>query len=187
MLACDYLLYYPFIDGDNTDEQTLDNTVTLPRYADGENISAFLVAQGSYTGGQNFTLRYTNSDGVSDRYTNKCAINTAGNTATIGNSGVANNQFGWKIPLQYGDKGIRSIEGITFRAAVGGIFALVLVRPLNYIRLSEASIPGDHNFFIEEGFRLSRVYDGAYINYLACPSGSLSGVLINGYQKFIWG
>jgi hypothetical protein len=183
----DYLLYYPFIDGDTTDEQTFDNTVTLPRYTTGEGVRAFLVAQGVYSGGQKFTLNYTNSDGVAGRISIATNVNTAGNTATIANSGVSAGNFGWSIPLAYGDKGIRSVEGITFFGAIGGIFALVLAYPINTTICLENNITSEREFFIDSAFGGGRIYDGAYLNYICLPNGSLASILVNGFQEFIWG
>jgi hypothetical protein len=34
LTLCDFLLYYPSVDDSVLDVQTLDNTVTLPRYTD---------------------------------------------------------------------------------------------------------------------------------------------------------
>ena len=39
----DLLGYYPLIDGDSTDLQEADNTLTLPRYTDGEGVGLVIV------------------------------------------------------------------------------------------------------------------------------------------------
>ena len=60
----DYLLYYPFVDGDDTDVQAMDNTVTLPRYTDGAGVQMMAVCVAPTTGGGSFTVTYINQDGV---------------------------------------------------------------------------------------------------------------------------
>ena len=134
----DYLMYYPFIDGDSTDEQILTTTTTLPRYTSGVGVMAMLIAQGGYTGGQNVVINYTNSDGVANRITTPMLTNTVGITASslstvpLGTQVTASRTYGWPfIPLVGNDKGIRSVQSITFHEApIGGVHALVLVEPI---------------------------------------------------------
>ena len=114
-------------------------------------------------------------------------MNTSGNTATIANSGNAVGNFGWAIPLAQGDTGIRSVQSITFLGAVGGIFSLVLCKPMSLLSLLENSITSEKDFFLEDGFRISEIKDGAYLNFICLPGATLASVLINGYNEFIWG
>ena len=39
----DYLMFYPLIDGDSTDQQDMDNTAVLPRYQDGVGVQLMLL------------------------------------------------------------------------------------------------------------------------------------------------
>jgi hypothetical protein len=66
-LLCDYLLYYPFIDMDSTEEQILDNPVSLPRYVDGNGVYAVLVASATFIGGARVSINYTNQSGITER------------------------------------------------------------------------------------------------------------------------
>jgi hypothetical protein len=43
LTLCDFLLYYPSVDDSVLDVQTLDNTVTLPRYQDGKGVQVIAV------------------------------------------------------------------------------------------------------------------------------------------------
>jgi hypothetical protein len=62
-ILLDYLLYYPFVDGDAVGEdQDLANSVSLPRYASGENVSVMGVCQAPTVGGGAFTFNYVDSD-----------------------------------------------------------------------------------------------------------------------------
>ena len=54
MTLCDYLLYYPSCDDSTTDPQTMDNSVTLPRYTDGKGVQMLAVSVAGRTGGQQF-------------------------------------------------------------------------------------------------------------------------------------
>lgn len=187
-ILCDYLLYYPFIDMDSTDEQTLTNSVSLPRYADGAGVQAFLVAQGSYVGGQAFTINYTNQSGVAGRVSQSVVTNNSTFTSTLVNAGIAAvaNGRGPFIPLQDGDTGIRSVQSITFLAPNGGIAALVLCVPLVNFNLRAITSPSEI-CYLSDRPELARVYDGACVNMIAmAPTGSLSGVPIFGELTFIW-
>lgn len=71
-LSCkllDYIGFYPFIDESVLDEQFMDNTTLLPRYSDGVGVQIMPVVVAGQTGGQTFTVNYTNSEGVSGRVT----------------------------------------------------------------------------------------------------------------------
>lgn len=60
LMLCDYLIYYPTVEDGTTDEQVMDNTVTLPRYTDGKGVQMMAVTISSRTGGQQFSVKYTN-------------------------------------------------------------------------------------------------------------------------------
>lgn len=189
LMLCDYLLYYPFIDGDSTEEQTLDNTVTLPRFTTGAGVQAILVAQGSYVGNAAVSINYTNSAGVAGRVSPTFQTNTAAFAATLltGGTGVGNS--GPFIPLQAGDYGIRSVESITFSAPNGGICALVLVKPIVETTITEVTAtfatPSEQSNFLNE-FNGNQIEDGAYLNFLCLPNGSISGSVLQGYLSTIW-
>lgn len=128
-MLMDYLLYYPFIDTDAAgEEQLLDNTVTIPRYDAGQVIA---IAQSASSAVGQFTMSYTNQDGVAGR--------TSQNTFTLatitggGQSLISNASAAGTLPfvgLQTGDTGVKSIESVTFTAAGGGLVCLVIVKPL---------------------------------------------------------
>lgn len=187
LLCLDYILYYPFIDGDSTDEQFLDNTVTLPRYVDGAGVKAFVVAQGSYIGGAQFSINYTNQDGVAGRVSQLCTSNTSGFSGTLISSGVAAGTFGWNIPLQNGDTGIRSVESFTFLSANGGIFSLVLAKDLGAVAIREANVPAEKDFLMDTGLNMPEIVDGAYLNFLALGSASLAAQPFYGSMQIVWG
>jgi hypothetical protein len=189
LMLCDYVLYYPFIDGDDTGVQTLDNTVTLPRYTDGKGVKAMLVSQGSYTGNVTFSITYTNQDGVGGRVSPLCTTNTAALAATIVNAGTAAGTSGPFIPMQSGDYGIRSVESITFTSPNGGILSLVLVKPIVETGMSEVTAtfatPSQYENFYDF-VTANQIEDGAYLNFICLPNASLSAAVVSGIIITTW-
>jgi hypothetical protein len=188
-ILCDYLLYYPFIDMDEVGEQVLMNTVSLPRYESGEGVKVMLVAQGNYVGNQSFFITYTNQDGVSGRTSATVVSNVAtfigslvNGSDTFGISG----RTGPFIPLQGNDRGVRSIQSITFNGPNGGIGALVLVKPIAQTMLRELTAPVERDFFIDIP-SMPRILDGAYLNYLILPSNTIAARAITGTLDLVWG
>lgn len=185
-ILCDYLLYYPTTDDGTTDEQVMDNTVTLPRYTDGLGVQILAVTVGPRTGGQSFTIKYTNSDGVANRITSAVIQNTStvlgsitgSNTATIN----ASNPF---IGLQGEDKGVRSIESVTMLGADVGLMSLILVKPLVQTCFREITVPYEKDFLIPTS-DLIRIYDNAFLSFICLPLGTLAATTLRGDLKVIW-
>lgn len=77
LILLDYLGFYPFIDESVTDKQFTDNTVTLPRYADGDGVQIMPVVVAGQTGG-GCSSAYTNEHGESGRITRSRDDDTVG-------------------------------------------------------------------------------------------------------------
>lgn len=187
-MVCDYLLYYPLIDMDSTDTQTLDNsTARLPRYTTGVGVQAFLVATQPYIGGATFQISYTNHLGEAGHISKITLTNTATFIGTLVNSGTAGLiNFGPFVQLQQGDLGIRSVENITFLASNGGLASLVLVRPIVYALTREAKAYMEIDY-IKDRSSTPIISDDAYLNFLCMPSGSIAAIPIVGAITTIWG
>ena len=186
MMLLDYLFYYPFIDEGSTDEQLLDNTQSLTRYADGEGVQVMAVSVAGRTGGQTFQFSYTNSDGVAGRTSQTVIENAVSVNGSIVTSDRANaNARGPFVPLQAGDTGVRSIESVTMNGADVGLFALVLVKPLAQLSLRGIDAPVEVNYFTDFG-QLPTIVDDAYLNFIACPSGSLAATALHGDVTVVW-
>lgn len=181
----DYLMFYPLVDMDSTDEQELFQTATLPRYADGDGVKAFLVATNPYIGGATFWITYTNQDGVSGQQSRVETSNTTTFIGTIIHSGTHANASGPFIRLAPGDTGIRSVQSITFLAPNGGLAALVLAKPIAVAATSEIAACAEWDYLTMKP-TLPRLMDGAYINMICCPNGSFSAVPITGLMTVIW-
>lgn len=188
MILCDYLLYYPTIDEAVTDPQDMDNTTTLPRYTDGEGVQMIAVTLAARTGGQQFTVSYTNSDGVAGRTSKVMTENTSSVIGTICTTVLTptnNTSGGPFIGLQDGDSGVRSVESVTMLGSDTGLFAIVLVKPLTetQIRGIDAPVEKDH---LLHGVVLPRIYDDAFLGYLCLPQGTLAATALLGNTKVIW-
>lgn len=189
-MLLDYLLYYPFVDMGTNDEQVMDNAVSLPRYADGVGVQMMAVSVASGTGlGPSFTVNYTNSDGVSGRTSQTITLGaaTANGSILCGHGGlsttVVNTPF---IGLQNGDKGVRSIQSVTFPSTLDvGLFALVLVKPLMTSTFFENTSPIETEL-ITHTSGLPKIYDDAYLNLIMCPAASVSGFQFFGDIETVW-
>lgn len=186
MMLLDYLFYYPTIGEDTTDEQILDNSQTLTRYQDGEGVRIMAVSVSSRTGGQTFSVKYTNSLGISNRVTKVTSQNATsiiGSIITSERTTVG--QSGAFLPLQDGDTGVRSIQSITMNGVDVGLFTLILVKPIAETYILDITAPVEVDYFIDK-HQIEKIYDDAYLSYIVKPSGSLNGVLLTGTLKTIY-
>lgn len=189
MILCDYLLYYPFVDEGTVDEeQVMDNTVALPRYTDGEGVQMMAVVVAGGTGlPARFSVNYTNQAGVAARTSALCQLGTQVVNGTIATSARATAFcFGPFIPLQVGDTGVRSIEGVTFtNGGDVGLITLVLVKPLADLSILNITAPVEVDYLLDRP-SLPRIVDDAYLNFICLANGSLSAAPIHGDITTTW-
>lgn len=186
----DYLMFYPFVDMGTPDSQAMTNVQTLPRYTTGAGVEimAVLVAPHGLAG-DTFFVTYTNQDGIAGRVTPLHSMSTAisvnGTILTTQQTGAG--RFGPFMTLQSGDTGVRSIEAVQCTAGTDvGLFTLVLVQPLAEMTVRGIDAPTEKDFYLEAGGKLPRIVDDAYLNFITCPNGSLTGVPLFGDATFIW-
>lgn len=189
MKLMDYIGFYGFIDESVLDEQFLDNTTPLPRYADGAGVQMMPVVVAGQTGGQPFTVNYTNQDGVAGRISNTVTMSAQFVNGTILHSvqaAAANENNGPFLPLQRGDTGVRSVQSVTM-GGIGdvGLFSLVLVKPLASISLRGIDAPTEIDYLTDMA-SMPEIKDDAYLNFLALPNGTLSGAPIIGVIETTW-
>lgn len=187
MILCDYLLYYPFIDMGSNDDQALTNGVALPRYTDGDGVQVMAVMTNpQVTGGVTFNFDYVNQDGAA-KTSQTVTCNTATAIGSLINTASATNRASSPfVPLADLDTGVRSIS--TVRMAAGtdvGLICLVLVKPLATIQIVGIDAPVEVDYFANMP-SLPVVQDGAYLNFIALPRGSLAATAIHGDATFIW-
>lgn len=187
MMLLDYLLYYPTIDDAETGAQVMDNSVTLPRYTDGKGVQMMAVTLATRTGGQTFTVTYTNSDGVAGRTSQTVIQNTSTAPGTITTSSLIVNAGTGSpfIGLQSGDKGVRSIQSVQMNGSDTGLFAIILVKPLAETTIREITAPVEVDYLLNKS-ELPRVYDDAFLGYICMPNGTLSGTTLMGNVKVVW-
>lgn len=186
----DYLMFYPFVDMGTSDAQALDNTQVLTRYTDGEGVQimAVLVAPHGLAG-DTFFCTYTNQDGTAGRvtplHTMSTAISVNGTILTTQRTGAG--RFGPFMALQDTDTGVRSIESVQCTAGTDvGLFTLVLVKPLAEMTVREITAPSEIDPYLMAGGKVPRIVDDAYLNFISCPNGSLTGVPLFGDMSFAW-
>lgn len=185
-MLLDYLLYYPFIDGDTGETQPLDNTVMLPRYEDGRGVMVMPVCAAPTLATGAFTFEYINQAGeVRTSPVNYVASSTP---LTIATAGVAHLSSSLTQPfcaLASGDTGVRQINSVTWSAQAGGLFNLVLVLPIATAAIREA------NTMTEVAYIAHRpappiIEDGAYLNLIVRVAGSPATSTTTGYASFAW-
>lgn len=187
LMLLDYLLFYPLVDMDSTDDQFFDNTVTLPRYVTGEDVQMMLIATNPYIGGAYFNITYTNSEGVSGRVTRPLLSNSYANISTIVHSGpIGYGSFSPFVPLVPGDKGVRSVESITFLSPNGGLAALVLCHTIARCYTRETNAAAEWDFILMKGNLLPEIKDGAYLNFICSSASSAVRGTLHGQIETVW-
>lgn len=182
----DYVLYYPFVDGDDTDVQVMDNSVVLPRYEDGEGVMVMAVAVAPSTGGGRFTFEYVSQDGVTRTSPAQVCSTTAAGITSIATSqqAVAGSAGGPWLTLASGDTGVRSITSVQFSVPNGGLLSLVLVQPLADIAIRAINTMSEMEWVTMRSAP-PRVLDGAYLNLIVNCAATIVGSLA-GYADFVW-
>ena len=177
MQLMDYIGFYGFIDESVTDEQPLDNTLAPTRYQDGRGVMLMPIVVAGQTGGQTFTVNYTNSDGVSGRITPPVRMGTQALNGTV-----------LFLPLQGNDSGVRSVQSVTI-GGVGdvGLFSLVMVKPLATLALRGIDAPTEVDYLTDCGTSLPNIIDDAYLNFVVLPVGTLAAAQILGTIETTWG
>jgi hypothetical protein len=185
-ILCDYLLYYPSIEDAETGIQAMDNSLTLPRYTTGEGVEMMAVTISSRTGGQTFTVNYTNSNGVAGRVSQTVTQNAVAAPGTITtsstNTASSGNPF---IGLQEGDTGVRSVESVQMNGPDTGFFALVLVKPLAVSTLIVRNTVYEKDLLLH-ATEMPIIYDGAYLSQILMAQANLSASALRGNFKFVW-
>ena len=188
-LLLDYLGFYGFVDESVTDEQFMDNTVGLTRYADGKGVQLMPVVVAGHTGGQPFTVKYVNQDGVAGRVTKTAVMGTQVTNGTILHSQQAGTAYvnnGPFLTLQAGDTGVRSVQSVTI-GGVGdvGLFALVLVKPLATFSLFGNDSATEVDYLVDTP-TLPEIQNNAYLNLVVLPNGQLAGSTLLGMLETTW-
>lgn len=192
-MLVDLLGFYPITTVTTTGAQTLNNTVTLPRYTTGAGVQAIVVpstVMGAAT--PTITLNYTNSAGTASRATPSTPALPLGNTAaavsSVVYSGTGSGKYGPFMPQANGDAGIRSVQSISLSASyVSGVLNLLLVKPLLTLPMTTIGVAAERDL-LNQVPSLPKVYDGACLAWMmyagaATPVNSP----FYGHLDFAWG
>jgi hypothetical protein len=179
MVAIDVLNVSGGLNGTVTTEQTTNlPTAALTRYTGGD---------GVFIGILIYALVGTTATTISVRYTNQAG--TANRVSTVTSfGGTGFRDFGRLIliPLQAGDTGVRSVEGVTLTATTGtaGNFGVCLFKPLMSFSLESTTGTMPLDAVSSGGMigSMAEFDDDACLNFLAFMSSAqaVNGALLLG-------
>lgn len=170
-MLVDMLGFYPITTVTTTGAQTLNNSVSLPRYTTGEGVRAILVPSTVMGAGTpTVTLGYTNSAGTASRATPSSPalplINATAPVSQVAYSGTGSGKYGPFLPLQSADAGIRSVQSVNFSATMtSGVMNLVLVKPLLTLPMTTIGVAAERDL-LNQVPSLPKVYDGACLQWM---------------------
>ena len=190
LMLVDLLGFYPITTVTTTGAQTLNNTVTLPRYTTGAGVQAFLTpstVMGAAT--PSLSIGYTNSAGVAGKATPATLPigNSAAAVTSIVYSGTGAGKFGPFMPLAAGDAGIRSVQSVTLSASyVSGVLNLVLAKPLLTLPITTLGVTAERDL-VNQFMAMPKIYDGACLAWIML-AGAATPVAapISGHLEFGW-
>jgi hypothetical protein len=171
MMLIDQLAVIPISSVTTTGAQTILGTQTLPRYADGKGVRAYIVpsvVMGAAT--PTVQLSYTNTSSVAGRLTPAAPslpiCNTAAPVGSIVYAGTGAGKYGPFIPLAAGDQGILSIQSVNLSASyVSGALNIVLCKPLLTLPITTVGVASERDL-VNQLPSMPRVYDGANLQWL---------------------
>ena len=168
-MLIDQLAVIPITTTTLTTAQTILGTQTLPRYADGKGVRAYLtpsVVMGAGT--PTVTLNYTNTNDVTGRVTPGILpiVNATSAVGSIAYSGTGAGKYGPFMPMAPGDQGLKSIQSVQFSATMtSGVMNIVLCKPLATIPITTVGVAGERDF-VNMLPSMPRIYDGANLQWL---------------------
>ncbi len=189
LFLLDYLLYYPFIDGDDASAQAMTNDVTLPRYEDGDGVKVMAVCVATATGNGQFTFDYINERGVAKTSPTQFCVG-AGTPPIVGQILSVPSAGSTQAALPFcglaaGDRGVRSITSVTWTTPNSGLMCLVLVKPLSFLNIREVSVQSEVQLVTQAPGPV-RILDGAYLNLAGYATGTLTATGVIGTISTIW-
>jgi hypothetical protein len=190
LMLVDLLGFYPVTSVTTTGAQTLNNTVTLPRYTNGAGVQAFITPSTVMGAGTpSITLNYTNSANTAGRATPATLPigNTAAAVTSIVYSGTGSGKYGPFVPQAAGDAGIRSVQSISLSATyTSGVLNLVLCKPLITMPITTLGVTAERDL-VNQIASMPKIYDGACLAWLML-AGAATPVAspISGHLEFGW-
>lgn len=125
------------------------NSVTVPRYTNGIGVECWLEVTAVMTGAATVNL---------SSYTSDTGAGRIGESETITSGSAFDSTY--ILPLQAGDKGVKSIESLNISAAAtAGTAALVLMRPIATLPITQFYT--NYQEFVLRLAALPEIFDGA--------------------------
>jgi hypothetical protein len=164
----------------------MTNSIPLPRYSDGDGVMMMPVIVGAHAGTPIFNVGYTNSDGTAGRVSRNITFGTQAVNGTIVSAPTTADRMGGPfIPLQGTDKGVRTLDNITFVTPDIGLITIVLVKPIATMTIRDITAPVEVDYF-KDFMQVPEIVDDAYLNFIGLCPGTISGCNYNGYLETIW-
>ena len=185
LILCDFLLYYPacVVTGSPT---ALNNSTTLPRYADGKGVMAIIAVQtalGAASPALTLTFTATNSAGTTS--SQSATLTSPGNSAPI--STLFANSGGGFLPIPAGNVGVTKIDSYTLGSGTTGTVAMILVKPLMQIPLGTTYLPSARDTVFQMP-SFPEIEDGACLGFIGMVGGAMAASShIGGFIKYAWG
>ena len=154
-----------------TGAQAFTGTQTLPRYATGAGLQAYIVPSVVMgAGAPTIQLGYTNAAGVSGRLTPASpSLPVATTTSPVGSiiySGTGAGKYGPFVPLQAGDTGILSIQSINLSATMtSGSLVVILAKPIFTLPITTVGVASERDL-VNQLPSMPRIFDGANLQWL---------------------
>jgi hypothetical protein len=167
----DILAYIPVTTVTLNTAQTILGVQTLPRYADGKGVRAYIVPSVVMGAGTpTFNMNYTNPALVTSRtippFPSLPIINTTSPVGAVMTSGTGVGKFAPFLPLAGGDTGILSVQTITQSATmVSGTYNIVLCRHICDIPITTLGVAGERDL-VNQFPSMPVINDGACLSVL---------------------
>lgn len=177
LLLCDRLWHNGGMDRTSTGAQTINSAAFPARDAAGSTngdgvLIGMEVSVAMGTGTPTITLGYTNE------------ANTASRTATNIDTVVASSAVGafYRLGLQAGDKGVRSIQTVQFSATWGtsGTLNLVAYRVLASLPITQANVPNEIDVLTGA---MQRLYNGVVPFLIFVPNTTTAANISGSYAE----
>jgi len=171
MMLVDQVAMFTVSSVTTTGAQSFSGTQTLPRYATGAGLQAFIVPSVVMGAGTpTIRLEYTNAAGVSGRLTPASPLlPTANATAPVGSviySGTGAGKYGPFMPLAGGDTGIRSVQSINLSATMSsGSLVVILAKPILTLPITTIGVASERDL-VNQLPSMPRIFDGANLQWL---------------------
>lgn len=187
-LLVDVLGFYAAIDGDVTDLQTFDNTTTLPRYTSGDGVQMFMIQAAPGVSNGTATINYTNSDDVAKSITvGIMSSTTLGSSVLTSGSTISNNSISPFGPLSSGDRGVKSVDSIQFNTGIGGVYTLILVKPICTMQTGASSIPTEKVLINQSAASMPEIKPTSALTIISTGTASAGCAPSFGQFNFVWG